>query len=132
MALERGGLLLVVASVARLSARPEGLRAPDAASQLLRLVAWPRSLLGAQSAEGQNQDKVRLGAVVFENLARAVFLLTLLLLSLGWGFIRPHLRVKEGWVVSLPAASMAMGRGVMLSPRDSIVCSGLHRGPWRR
>lgn len=57
-------------------------------------------LLSLQNDEGQNQDLFRLVAVVFENLSRAVFLLTLLLFSLGWGFIRPALRVKEGWVVS--------------------------------
>lgn len=57
----------------------------------------PRS---PQNDEGQNQDLLRLVAVVFENLSRAVFLLTLLLFSLGWGFIRPSLRIKEAWVVS--------------------------------
>lgn len=56
---------------------------------------------GLQSEEGENQDRILGAAVVlFISLFKVVFLLTLLLFSLGWGFIRQSLRSKEGWLVS--------------------------------
>lgn len=39
--------------------------------------------------------------VLFVSLFKVVLLLTLLLFSLGWGFIRQSLRSKEGWLVSV-------------------------------
>lgn len=59
-------------------------------------------VLRRKSEMGQGQETIRLAAVIFSNLARVMFLLTLLLFSLGWGFIRSSLRAKEGWVVSSP------------------------------
>lgn len=56
-----------------------------------------------QSAHGGEGDRDRLlgaAVVLFIVLFQVVFLLTLLLFSLGWGFIRPALRSKEGWLVS--------------------------------
>lgn len=53
-----------------------------------------------QSREGEGQDALRMAAIVFASLFQVVFLLTLLLFSLGWGFIRQSLRSKEGWLVS--------------------------------
>ena len=53
-----------------------------------------------QNEEGNNQDSLRIAAVVCMHLFTVMLLLTLLLFSLGWGFIRPSLRFKEGWLVS--------------------------------
>lgn len=57
----------------------------------------------SQSVHGGEGDRDRLlgaAVVLFIVLFQVVFLLTLLLFSLGWGFIRPALRSKEGWLVS--------------------------------
>lgn len=56
---------------------------------------------GGQSKEGQNQRSLLLTVTMLESLFQVLFLLALLLLSLGWGFIRRHLRSKEGWLVSV-------------------------------
>lgn len=53
-----------------------------------------------QNEEGNNQDSLRIAAVLFMHLFDVMLLLTLLLFSLGWGFIRQSLRFKEGWLVS--------------------------------
>ncbi|CAM9201879.1 unnamed protein product [Ectocarpus sp. 6 AP-2014] len=57
-----------------------------------------------QSVHGGEGDRDRLlgaAVVLFIVLFQVVFLLTLLLFSLGWGFIRPSLRSKEGWLVTI-------------------------------
>lgn len=57
----------------------------------------------SQSIHGGEGGRDRLlgaAVVLFIVLFQVVFLLTLLLFSLGWGFIRPSLRSKEGWLVS--------------------------------
>ncbi|CAM9383284.1 unnamed protein product [Laminaria digitata] len=54
-----------------------------------------------QNEEGNNQDSLRIAAVLFMHLFDVMLLLTLLLFSLGWGFIRQSLRFKEGWLVTL-------------------------------
>ncbi len=54
----------------------------------------------AQSDAGVSQLGVLAAAtILFDSLFQVVFLLTLLLFSLGWGFIRQSLRSKEGWLV---------------------------------
>ena len=61
-----------------------------------------------QSDEGLSRGGVLAAAVLLLNsLFGVVFLLTLLLFSLGWGFIRQSLRSKEGWLVR----NMAGGAG---------------------
>eukprot|EP00752_Nemacystus_decipiens_P005249 g4763.t2 len=81
-----------------------------------------------QSAEGKDQNGVLGAAVVlFVSLFKVVFLLTLLLFSLGWGFIRPSLRSKEGWLVTITIAFYA---GVALidagcGGADSNWCNGV-------
>ncbi|CAM9671657.1 unnamed protein product [Ascophyllum nodosum] len=54
-----------------------------------------------QSKEGQNQGKLSTAEVFCGDIYRVVFMFTLLLISLGWGFIRPSLRLKESWLVSV-------------------------------
>lgn len=62
---------------------------------------WNRNRAWVQSETGGNEVRALGAAVVlFISLFTVVFLLTLLLFSLGWGFIRPSLRSKEGWLVS--------------------------------
>eukprot|EP00903_Cladosiphon_okamuranus_P009103 g8701.t1 len=83
-----------------------------------------------QSAEGNGRDSV-LGAarVLFISLFQVMFLLTLLLFSLGWGFIRQSLRSKEGWLVTITIAFYAgvalIDAGCSSTGTSSNWCSGV-------
>lgn len=62
------------------------------------------SCLPEQNKEGQGQDLLNVAVRFFQKIFLLVFLLTLLLFSLGWGFVRPALRSKEGWLVTSSVA----------------------------
>ncbi|CAN0193649.1 unnamed protein product, partial [Scytosiphon promiscuus] len=70
-------------------------------------------------SETGGSNTLAAAVLLFYSLFTVVFLLTLLLFSLGWGFIRPSLRSKEGWLVSITIGFYAGVSLLQANCRDS-------------